>query len=221
MGAARLSGRGDLLHPGTERTVQPGKLAPRQPFRHVRHGAGGADHALFLSAARRRDGAAGARSAAVRPDPGGDRGRRCRRPGDRAADRDDGDAAAGRRLPQPGRHGGGSGRRCRLSQSRGLRHRPSGHAGARSVDHQHPAGQPRGDGARRRDRRHHLLGVGDRLPEAQRQHVGQADHPAAAPCHQPRHADDDRRPRRLFHAGSEPLGVLDDHRPRASRSASS
>ena len=44
------------------------------------------------------------------PDRRGDRDRRGRRPGHRAADRDDGDAAAGRRLPQPGRHGGGAGR---------------------------------------------------------------------------------------------------------------
>ena len=41
-----------------------------------------------------------------------------------------------------------------------------------------PARQPGRDGARRRDRRDHLLGLGDRLPQAERQHVGRAD-PAA------------------------------------------
>ena len=50
----------------------------------------------------------------------------------------------------------------------------------------HPAGQPDRDGPRRRHRRDHLLGLGDRLPQIQRQHVGQADPAAAAPRHQSR-----------------------------------
>ncbi len=37
-----------------------------------------------------------------------------------------------------------------------------------------------------RHRRHHLHRLGDRVPEARRPHVGQADHAAAAPRHQHR-----------------------------------
>ena len=45
------------------------------------------------------------------------------RPGHRPPDPDDGDAAAGRGLPQPGRHGGGAGRRGGVPQSGGVRDR--------------------------------------------------------------------------------------------------
>ena len=72
------------------------------------------------------------------------------RPGHRAAHPDDGDAATGRRLPQPGRHGGGAGRRGGVPQSR----RRSGSSMPSGAD---PSGQPGRDGPRRRDRRDHLL----------------------------------------------------------------
>jgi H+-translocating NAD(P) transhydrogenase subunit beta len=55
-----------------------------------------------------------------------------------------------------------------------------------------------------RDRRDHLFGLGDRLPEAQRQHVGRADPAAGAPRDQPRHDRRDPRPDRLFHADQSP-----------------
>jgi NAD(P) transhydrogenase subunit alpha len=68
----------------------------------------------------------------------------------------------------------------RVRQPGGLRHP--------RARRQHPRRQPDRDGARRRDRRDHLLGLGDRLRQAQRQHVGRADPAARAARDQPRHA---------------------------------
>ena len=62
-------------------------------------------------------------------------------------------------------------------------------------------------GARRRDRRDHLLGLGDRLRQAQRQHVGRADPAAARHCHQPRHAGrDPRADRAISRTDQTPAG---------------
>ena len=137
--------------------------------------------------------------------------RRRHRPGHRAQDPDDGDAAAGRGVSQPRRHGGGAGRRGGLSQPGSVRDRGADHADRQPVDHQHPAGQPDRDGPRRRHRRDHLLGLGDRLPQAQRQHVGQADPAAAAARDQPRHAGRDPRADRLLHPGPGAVGLLHGH----------
>ncbi len=67
------------------------------------------------------------------------------------------------------------------------------------IDHQHLPAEPDRDGARRGHRRDHLLGVGDRLPQAQRQHEREADPVAASARHQPRHAGRDPRADRLLH----------------------
>ncbi len=101
------------------------------------------------------------------------RDRRRRRRGDRAARADDLDAGTGRRLPLAGRHGGGAGRRRRALCARRLRHRRRG---------RHPRPEPDRNVAWRRDRRHHLHRLGDRLPEAFGPDERQADHPAGAAC---------------------------------------
>ncbi len=95
----------------------------------------------------------------------------------RAPHPDDGDARARRRLPFAGRHGRGAGGRRRVLCARGLRHR---HAW------RHPQGKPDRDVLGRRHRRHYLLRIGDRLPQAFRAHVRQADHVTGAPPHQHR-----------------------------------
>src|SRR6185312_8465324 len=88
-----------------------------------------------------------------------------------------------------------------LSQPGGVRDRGAGDADRVSLVRQHLSAEPDRDGPRRRDRRDHFLGVGDRLPQAQRQHVGQADPPAASARDQPRHDRRDPDPHCLFHAG--------------------
>ena len=95
----------------------------------------------------------------------------------RAAHRHDRDAAAGRRLPQPGRPCRRDGRGCGDVCARQLRHR-------RARRHPRP-GAGRNE-PRRRHRRHHLHRLGHRLPEARRPHVRQADHAADAPCREHR-----------------------------------
>ena len=140
--------------------------------------------------------------------PRRDHHRRNHRPRYRPQDPDDGDAAAGRRLPQPRRHGRGAGRRRGLPQPGSVRDCGADHADRQPVIHQHLPAKPDRNGSRRRDRRDHLLGLGDRLPQAQRQHVGQADPAAAAPCHQSRHARRDPRTDRLLHPGPGAVGVL-------------
>ena len=200
LGADRLSDRRRLLHPRAARPVEPDSSR-----RGNRLGMVGM--AIAVVTTLYTHALASLAEIADRH-----RDRRRDRPGHRAADPDDRDAAAGRRLSQPGRHGRGAGRRGGLPQSRSLRHprcvRPD------------PSGQPGRDGPRRRDRRDHLLGLGDRLPQAQRQHVGQADPAAGAARHQSRHAGRDPRPDRLFHPGPGAVDLL-DRRPRSpSRSAS-
>ncbi len=64
-----------------------------------------------------------------------------------------------------------------LVRARRLRHRHS---------RRHSRRQPDRNVARRGHRRHHLYGLGDRVPEARRPHGRQADHAAAAPHHQRR-----------------------------------
>ena len=104
--------------------------------------------------------------ASLAGNPRRDRDRRRHRPRHRPQDPDDGDAAAGRGLSQPCRHGGGAGRCGGLFEPGAFGILGRG---------RHPSGQPDRNGPRRRDRRDHLLGLGDRLPEAQRQHERQAD----------------------------------------------
>ncbi len=170
--------------------------------RHARHGDRGRHDRLPRTRSRR----SAAKSLGAMLVGGGDRPCHC------AQDPDDGDAAAGRGVPQPGRHGGGAGRCGGLSQSRGVRDRGPDHADRQPVDHQHFPGQPDRDGAGRRHRRHHLLRVGDRVPQIERQHVGQADPAAAAACDQPRHAGRNPRPDRLLHPGPVAVGLRDGHR---------
>ena len=202
LGAARLSDRRRLLHPRAARAVEPGEQPPRQPLRHDRHGDRGRD-----DAGRSRDRLACRRSSVAIAIGGGIGLVTARRiqmtamPQLVAAFHSLVGMAAvlvgAAAFLNPGAFGIA---RC---------------AGRRSLQR-----QPGRDGARRRDRRDHLLGLGDRLPQAQRQHVGQADPAAAAARHQSRHAGRDPRPDRLFHAGPAPVGLLDRHGARPSRSAS-
>ena len=104
----------------------------------------------------------------------------------------------------PRRHGRGAGRRGGVSQPPSVRH---------SGRWRHLPGEPGRARAGRRDRCDYLLRIGDRFPQAQRQHERLADPATAAPCAQPRHAGRDPRADRLLHAGPVAVGVLDDHRP--------
>ena len=101
----------------------------------------------------------------------------------RAQNPDDGDAAARRRLPLAGRP-------CRRARRRG------GALCAAGLRHRHARRYPRAgagrDVDRRRHRRDHLHRLHHRLPEARRAHVGEADHPADAACHQHRARGADR-----------------------------
>ena len=138
------------------------------------------------------------------------RSRRRHRRGDRAPRADDLDAGTGRGLPFAGRHGRGAGRGGRVLCADGIRHRHG---------RQHPQVEPRRNGARRRDRRHHLHRLGDRIPETLRPHERRAD-PAARP---PRHQHRARAGADLLHLRArriaEPDGFLAGHADRASRSA--
>ncbi len=196
MGHARLSRRRRALHPGAARPVEPRDEPAGQPLRHDRHGHRGrddADRPRRRAAADRRRG----------------RHRRRHRLRHRPAHRDDGDAAARRRLPQPRRAGGGPRRDRRLSQPRRVRH-------PERRRHRHRHRQQDRDGPRRRDRRDHLLRLDHRLPQIERQHERRADPAAGAPHHQHRAAARRPRPDRAVRAGDAGAVRRDRrHEPRA------
>ena len=166
LGASAYLISGDLLHPRAARLVEPGEQPPRQSRGMI----GMAIAVVTTLASRNRLSAGNSRR---------DRDRRRHRPGHRPADPDDRDAAAGRGIPLAGRHGGSAGRRRGLPRIL-VGVRASSTSPARILRR-----QPDRDGPRRRDRRDHLLRLGDRLPQAQRQHEREADPAAGAALDQP------------------------------------
>ena len=201
LGAPRLSDRGRLLHPRAEGPVEPGEQPARQPCRHDRHGDCGRTTRL----ATHRDRVLSQEIVGAMV-VGGAIGLVTARKIQMTA------------MPQlvaafhslVGMAAVLVGAAAYLNpEAFGIAVRD--HADRQPVDRQHLPAEPDRDGPRRRDRRDHLLGLGDRLPEAQRQHVGQADPAAAAACHQPRHAGRDPRADRLLHAGPGAVGVLHRH----------
>ena len=134
------------------------------------------------------------------PRRGARRRRRSRRR-HRAAHPDDGDAAARRRLPLAGRPRRRARRRRGALRAAGLRHRR---------DRRHPRAGARRNVARRGDRRGHLHRLGHRLRQAQRQHVGQADHPAGAARREHRARRPAGRADRGADADGEPPRLLAD-----------
>ncbi len=108
----------------------------------------------------------------------GDRDRRRHRLRRGAADRDDGDAAARGRVPLAGRPGRRVRRGGRLPLARRFRH----HRPRRP----HPPSLPVRDGPGHHHRRHHLLGLGDRLRQAAGEAAaGRRERARAADGHHP------------------------------------